>query len=117
MKKRKSAALRKTIRKSSTSAKPTGRSSKAKSADVPAKVTHIPAHVHSVEKQKNVPGQLVVRIKEDVADGLPDVMSASITSLDSMSLPTAVESPFKKLEEQGLIREIKPIFSRMTSGE
>jgi subtilisin family serine protease len=117
MKRRKSAALRKTIRKSLTSAKPTGKSSKAKSADVPAKVPHIPAHVHSVEKQKNVPGQLVVRIKEDVAGGLPDVMSASITSLDSMSLPTAVESPFKKLEEQGLIREIKPIFSRMTSGE
>jgi subtilisin family serine protease len=64
-----------------------------------------------------VPGQLVVRVKEDVTDGLPNVMSASISSLDSMSLPSAVESPFKKLQEQGLIREIKPIFSRMTGGD
>jgi len=47
---------------------------------------------------------------------LPDVRHAGIASLKTFRLPTAVESPFKKLEEAGLIREVKPIFSRMTSG-
>jgi subtilisin family serine protease len=63
-----------------------------------------------------VPGQLIVRCKVDVTDGLPDVRRASITSLHAFALPAAVESPFKKLEEAGLIREVRPIFSRMTSG-
>jgi len=114
MKKRKPASLKKANPKP---AKPGETSSTKKSAAVPAKIPHIPAHRHSIEKQKPVPGQLVVRVKEDVTDGLPNVMSASISSLDSMSLPSAVESPFKKLQEQGLIREIKPIFSRMTGGD
>ncbi len=108
MKKRKPASLKKTT----TAAK----SAKAKSI-FPAKLAHIPAQTHSVEQQKNVPGQLVVRVKEDVTDGLADVMSASISSFDSMSLPSAVESPFTKLQEEGLIREVKPIFSRSTGGK
>jgi subtilisin family serine protease len=63
-----------------------------------------------------VPGQLIVRCKDDVTQGLPDVRRASITSLRTFALPAAIESPFRKLEEAGLIREIKPIFSRMTRG-
>jgi subtilisin family serine protease len=111
MKKRKPASLRREIGTSSES-EPEGESS-----DSPQKVPHIPAHKLSVEKQKNVPGQLVVRIKEDVTEGMQDVRSASLNSLDSMSLPAAVDSPFKRLQELGLIREVKPIFSRMTGGD
>jgi subtilisin family serine protease len=114
MKNRKPSTLKRKI--SAKAAKPP-ESSGAKSAAAPKRIAHIPAHEHAVEKQKNVPGQLVVRIKEDVTDGLPDVMSASLNSLDSLSLPAAVDSPFKKLEELGLIREVRPIFSRMTGGE
>ncbi len=117
MKKRKPASLKKAALVSSKADKPAAKSSKAKSPAVPAKIAHIPAHTHSVEKQKNVPGQLVVRVKEDVTDGLSDVMSAAISSLDSMSLPSAVESPFKKLRDEGLIREVKPIFSQSTGGK
>jgi subtilisin family serine protease len=108
MNKRKPGSLRKTI--TTKSEKP------AKSSGVPQKIAHISAYRHSAEKQKHVPGQLVVRVKEDVTEGLPDVMTASVASLDSFSLPTAVDGPFKKLQEEGLIREVKPIFSRMTSG-
>jgi subtilisin family serine protease len=110
MKKRKPSSLRKTISTPSKPAKPDG-------AKATGKMPHIPAHQHAVEKQKNVPGQLVVRIREDVTDGLPDVMSASLNSLNAFSLPAAVDSPFKRLQELGLIREVKPIFSRMTGGE
>ena len=110
MKNRRPASLR---RKISTSSKPGEPDGQAASGKIP----HIPAHEHAVEKQKNVPGQLVVRVKEDVTEGLPDVRSASLDSLDGMSLPAAVDSPFKRLEELGLIREVKPIFSRMTGGE
>jgi subtilisin family serine protease len=99
--------------KNSTPSKTAGTDGEA----APGKMPHIPAHQHAVEKQKNVPGQLVVRVKEDVTDGLPNVMSASLDSLDSFSLPASVDGPFKKLQELGLIREVKPIFSRMTGGE
>ncbi len=86
------------------------------SSAVPARIVHKAAHQHSAARQKYAPGQLIVRCKEDVTRGLPDVRRASIASLHTFSLPAAVESPFKQLEEQGLIREVKPIFSRMTSG-
>ncbi len=99
-------------RKISTASKPPSSDDES-----PNKIAHIPAHQHAIDKQKNVPGQLVVRVKEGVADGLPDVMSASIDSLNALSLPDAIDSPFKKLQEQGLIREVKPIFSRLTGGE
>jgi subtilisin family serine protease len=120
MKSRKSPAHRKI--KTTDSAKRTAKPGKTakqskKSAAVPARIVHIRAHKHSAERRKHAPGQLIVRCKEDVADGMPDVRYASIASLNAIALPEAVASPFKKLEEQGLIREIKPIFSRMTSGE
>jgi len=89
---------------------------RAKSSATPTKIVHKRAHEHAADRQHFVPGQLIVRCKEDVAHGLPDVRTASIASLQSLALPTAIESPFKKLEEQGVIREIRPIFSRLTSG-
>jgi subtilisin family serine protease len=114
MKNRKPSALKSKI--STTSATPS-ETAGPESAVAPKKFAHIPAHKHPIEKQKNVPGQLVVRIKEDVTEGLSNVMSASLNDLTSLSLPAAVDSPFKKLQELGLIREVKPIFSRMTGGE
>jgi subtilisin family serine protease len=87
-----------------------------KSSATPSRIVHKPAHEHASSRQGNVPGQLIVRCKNDVTDGLPDVRGASMASLNTFALPTAVESPFKKLEEAGLIREVRPVFSRMTSG-
>src|SRR5713226_5732382 len=90
-------------------AKQSRRPSQARSSAAPAKIAHMPAHEHAAARQKYVPGQLIVRCKEDVTYGLPDVRHASIASLHTFALPEASESPFKKLEEQGLIREVKPI--------
>jgi subtilisin family serine protease len=103
---------RKTTRRSS----PKRSKKSSKSAAVPARIVHKPAHEHPVSRQGFVPGQLIVRCKADVTDELPDVHHATIASLHTFALPDAVESPFKKLQQEGLIREIKPIFSRMTSG-
>lgn len=82
----------------------------------PARIAHKPAHQHASSRQGYLAGQLIVRCNVDVTDGLPDVRRASIASLRRLVLPAAIESPFKKLEEAGLIREVKPIFSHMTSG-
>jgi subtilisin family serine protease len=95
---------------------PVTNSAQPKRTATPARIAHKPAHQHAASRQDHVPGQLIVRCNVDVTDGLPDVRRASIASLHSFELPTAVASPFKKLEEAGLIREVKPIFSRMTSG-
>lgn len=88
----------------------------AKSSAVPNKLVHKPAHQHPEQRQRFVPGQLIVRCKDDVARTVPDVRHASIAALHTFTLPEAVESPFRKLDEQGLIREVKPIFSRITGG-
>lgn len=82
----------------------------------PTRIVHKRAHEHAASRQRFQPGQLIVRCNVDVTDGLPDVRRASIASLRAFALPAAIESPFKKLEEAGLIREVKPIFSHMTSG-
>jgi subtilisin family serine protease len=123
MKTRTSTRSRKTTAKSTKKktaiprlAKPAKKTASPKRNATPARIVHKPAHEHAASRQGHMPGQLIVRCKVDVADGLPDVMSASIASLPAFALPAAVESPFKKLEAAGLIREVKPIFSRMTSG-
>jgi subtilisin family serine protease len=107
--KQKTATRRKRVR-------PVLKSAPPKRNATPARITHKPAHQHASSRQTFVPGQLIVRCRVDVTEGLPDVRRASIASLHTFALPTATESPFKKLEEAGLIREVKPIFSRMTSG-
>lgn len=96
--------------------RPARRSAQLNSSATPATIVHKAANQHASAREAYVPGQLVVRCKVDVTDGMPDVRRASIASLHAFALPDVIESPFKKLEEAGLIREIKPIFSRMTSG-
>src|SRR4030081_2736114 len=80
-------------------AKPAKKTASAKGNATPARIVHKPAHEHAASRQGHMPGQLIVRCKTDVADGLPDVMSASIASLPAFALPTAIESPFKKLAD------------------
>jgi subtilisin family serine protease len=90
--------------------------SSAQAPSTPGRIVHKAAHEHSKERQGFAPGKLIVRCKADVTDGLPDIHHATIASLRAFALPEIVESPFKKLQEEGLLREVKPIFSRMTSG-
>lgn len=95
---------------------PARRSAEQSSSATPAVIVHKAANQHASAREAFVPGQLIVRCKVDVTDSMPDVRRASIASLHAFALPDVIESPFKKLEEAGLIREVKPIFSRMTGG-
>src|SRR2546423_13462132 len=76
--------------------RPTPKSAQPRGSAIPARIAHKPAHQHSAARQAHVPGQLVVRCKVDVTDGLPDVRRASIASLHTFALPAVIESPFKK---------------------
>lgn len=89
---------------------------KAKSKSQP-KFAQIPAQTHSKEERKDfLPGTLVVCVKQDVVRNVPDVASASVADVPSFRLPEAVENPFDVLRQNGLLREVVPVFSRMTEG-
>ncbi len=61
-----------------------------------------------------LPGVLMVRCKEDVVANVQSVDGASVASVRGMKLPEAVETPF--LAHQSHIREVVPVFSRLTGG-
>jgi subtilisin family serine protease len=83
----------------------------------PARIAHIPAHEQkATTREKFVPGLLVVQVKPDVVDTVPDIRRATMDVVRNLSLPEAVDAPFRDLDAKGLIREIRPVFSRMTAG-
>lgn len=98
------------------STRKSAKSAQANRNATPTRIVHKRAHEHAASRQRFHPGQLIVRCNVDVTDGMPDVTRASLTALNAFALPAAVDNPFRKLQEAGLIREVKPIFSRMTSG-
>jgi hypothetical protein len=69
------------------------------------------------ERPAFLPGLLVVRVKEDAVRGLPPLRrGARATSTRGMRLPTALEEPFAKLRRDRSLREVCPVFSRVTRG-
>ncbi|MFN0112329.1 MAG: S8 family peptidase [Blastocatellia bacterium] len=81
------------------------------------KFASISAHTQAKDSRRDyLPGTLVIRCKDDVVSNVPDVASARIAAVSSFSLPEAVESPFEYLCQNGLLREVVPVFSRMTGG-
>lgn len=81
------------------------------------KFAQIPAQTHPKEERRDfLPGTIVVRIKEDVVNNVPDVARARVADVPSFRLPERAESPFESLRENGLLREVVPVFSRMTGG-
>jgi subtilisin family serine protease len=82
----------------------------------PARIAHLKPHEHSVERQQFSPGLLMVKCKEDVVANVPDIQAAHIASVRGLSLPKAVESPFEKLLKENVLREVMPVFSRLTRG-
>lgn len=81
------------------------------------KFAQISAHTHAKEsRQDYLPGAMMVRCKADVVSNVPDVASARVASVASFSLPEAVESPFEAMRASGMLREVVPVFSRMTGG-
>jgi hypothetical protein len=67
-------------------------------------------------RSEYAPGLLVVRCKQDVITAVPDLQTATIASVRALTLPTATEGPFKDLERKQLIKEVVPVFSRLTRG-
>lgn len=58
----------------------------------------------------------MVKCKADVVANVPDIEAAHVASIRAMTLPPAVESPFASLEKNNLLREVMPVFSRLTGG-
>lgn len=97
--------------------KETKKGRERKVAAKPVRIAHLKPHEHTATtRQEYVPGLLVVRCKEDVVAGVPDIHAARIATVRTLSLPQAVEDPFQNLSQKQLIREVVPIFSRLTSG-
>ncbi|MEK7831004.1 MAG: S8 family serine peptidase, partial [Acidobacteriota bacterium] len=90
---------------------------KSQSGKSQTKFAQISAHTQPKEDRRDyLPGTLVVRCKEDVVKNVPDIGTSEMASVSSFRLPEAVESPFDFLRENGLLREVIPVFSQMTSG-
>jgi len=90
---------------------------KQKGAAKPVQIAHLQPHEHATAtRQKYVPGLLVVKCKEDIVANVPDIHAARLASVRTLSLPQAVEDPFQDLARKQLIREVIPIFSRLTQG-
>ena len=69
---------------------------------------------HREGSDEYFPGMLMVRCKSDVVVNSPRVALAHISALREMKLPEAVNTPFVAHEKD--IREIIPVFSRLTGG-
>jgi subtilisin family serine protease len=67
------------------------------------------------KRPEYVPGALVVKIKDEVVAGVPDVRSASTASLRRAALPEATAEPFRELRRRNQIKEITPVFARDVS--
>jgi len=74
-------------------------------------------HEHMISgRPRYAPGVLVVKCKEDIVAAAPDLQTAHIASVRALTLPPAVEGPFQELERKQLIKEVVPVFSRLTRG-
>jgi subtilisin family serine protease len=99
-------------RKTSKNAKQTSR----KKAAAPSVIRRLPAHEHAVERQEYAPDLLMVKCKEDVVRNVPDIQAAHVAAVRTLRLPEVVETPFEHLVNQNLLREVRPVFSRLTAG-
>ena len=63
-----------------------------------------------------IPGLLVVRVKEDVVVGMPDVRGTTPAGRRSLKLPARVQEPFVALRRRMRIKEVVPVFARSTRG-
>lgn len=64
-----------------------------------------------------VPGALMVRVREDTVEGLPDISLHRRRDLRSLRLPTTVDEPFRALRGRRLIRAVIPLFAKSTRGQ
>ena len=97
--------------------KETKKGRKQKGTAKPVRIAHLKPHEHAVAtRQEYTPGLLVVKCKEDIVANVPDIHAARLAAVRTLSLPKVVEDPFQDLAQKQLIREVIPIFSRLTQG-
>ena len=82
----------------------------------PSRIASLPAHEHPAGRQEYAPGLLMVKCREDVVANVPDLQAAHVAAVRALKLPAAVDSPFDYLLKQHVLREVRPVFSRLTRG-
>jgi subtilisin family serine protease len=100
-------------RKASRTSKQTSR---RKAGAAPSRIPRLAAHEHDAERPEYAPDLLMVKCKEDVVRNVPDIQAAHVAAVRALKLPDVVESPFEHLVKQNLLREVRPVFSRLTNG-
>ena len=63
------------------------------------------------ERPDFLPALLVVKVKADVVEGVPDLATTTIAAARSLRLPDTVEAPIASLRRRGLIEQVVPVFA------
>jgi len=63
-----------------------------------------------------VPNLLQIKVKEDVANELPDINVHNAASVKKLSLPSGADEPFAELRKKKSIQKVMPLFSSATRG-
>src|SRR5262249_16453814 len=63
------------------------------------------------ERPAFVPAQLVVKVKPNVVDNVPELRGVTTSAARALRLPTAIEEPFAALRRKGLIEQVIPVFA------
>ncbi|HEX8242200.1 MAG TPA: hypothetical protein VF541_01845, partial [Longimicrobium sp.] len=90
---------------------------RASPAGTRSRIARIGAHQHEIsERSEFVPGALMVKCAEDVVANVPDLHAAHVATIRALALPERVAAPFEALEKEQRIKEVIPVFSRLTRG-
>jgi hypothetical protein len=76
-------------------------------------------HVHQHElgaRSEFVPGALMIKCAYDVVTNVPDLHAAHVAAVRTLTLPERVAAPFEALAREERIKEVIPVFSRLTRG-
>ncbi len=63
------------------------------------------------ERPDFLPALLMVKVKSDVVQEVPDLTTTTIAAARSLRLPDAVEEPIAYLRRKGLIEQVVPVFA------
>jgi subtilisin family serine protease len=82
----------------------------------PARIPRMRPHEHAAERDPYWPGLLMVKCRTGVVANVPDIQAAHVASVRALTLPEAVQDPFEDLVRNDVLKEIRPVFSRLTRG-
>jgi subtilisin family serine protease len=91
-------------------------SGRTAAAAATARIPRMEPHQHAAGRDPYWPGLLMVKCRADVVANVPDIQAAHVASVRSLMLPEPAQSPFEYLVRNNLLKEVRPIFSRLTRG-